>query len=156
MRDERRNLEMSTEAAIKYLRYLKDFHHGDWFLAMASYNAGEERVRKLIKEQKVTDFWKMHGPRETMRYVALPIALRRMAPGIVSQLITLFKDTSLASVVSVEELLRRGRLLYDNPAYGNALAVLTVVALMYFIPSYALSLVARRLERMPDASRSTS
>lgn len=78
VRDERRNLEMSTEAAIKYLRYLKDFHHGDWFLAMASYNAGEERVRKLIKEQKVTDFWKMHGPRETMRYVARIIAAKEI------------------------------------------------------------------------------
>lgn len=78
VRDERRNLEMSTEAAIKYLRYLKDFHHGDWFLAMASYNAGEERVRKLIKEQKVTEFWKMHGPRETMRYVARIIAAKEI------------------------------------------------------------------------------
>jgi membrane-bound lytic murein transglycosylase D len=78
LRDERRNLEMSTEAAIKYLRYLRDFHRGDWFLAMASYNAGEERVRKLIKEQKVTDFWKMHGPRETMRYVARIIAAKEI------------------------------------------------------------------------------
>ncbi|MCI0720270.1 MAG: transglycosylase SLT domain-containing protein, partial [Acidobacteria bacterium] len=65
-RDERRNLEMSTEAAVKYLRYLKDFKENDWFLAMASYNAGEERSRKLLKEQKISDYWKMHGPRETM------------------------------------------------------------------------------------------
>ena len=64
--DERRNLEMSTEAAIKYLRYLRDLYQGDWFLAMASYNAGEDRVRKLIKEQKINDYWRMHGPRETM------------------------------------------------------------------------------------------
>ncbi|MCP9440544.1 MAG: lytic transglycosylase domain-containing protein, partial [Nitrospira sp.] len=49
--DERRNLELSTEAAVKYLSYLKDFHQNDWFLAMASYNAGEERIRKLLKEQ---------------------------------------------------------------------------------------------------------
>jgi membrane-bound lytic murein transglycosylase D len=78
VRDERRNLEMSTEAAIKYLRYLKDFQHGDWFLAMASYNAGEDRVRKLLKEQKVTDYWKMHGPRETMRYVPRIIAAKEI------------------------------------------------------------------------------
>ena len=75
--DERRNLEMSTDAAIKYLRYLRDLQ-GDWFLAMASYNAGEDRVRKLLKEQNVTDFWRMHGPRETMRYVALIIAAKEI------------------------------------------------------------------------------
>ncbi|ODT44756.1 MAG: hypothetical protein ABS70_04755 [Nitrospira sp. SCN 59-13] len=75
--DERRNLEMSTEAAIKYLRYLRELQ-GDWFLAMASYNAGEDRVRKLLKEQNVTDFWRMHGPRETMRYVARIIAAKEI------------------------------------------------------------------------------
>ena len=72
--DERRNLEMSTEAAIKYLRYLREYQQGDWFLAMASYNAGEDRVRKLMKEQKVSDYWRLHGPRETMRYVPRIIA----------------------------------------------------------------------------------
>ena len=76
--DERRNLEMSTEAAIKYLRYLRDLQQGDWFLAMASYNAGEDRVRKLIKEQNVNDYWHMHGPRETMRYVARIIAAKEI------------------------------------------------------------------------------
>ena len=78
VRDERRNLEMSTEAAVKYLQYLKDFRQNDWFLAMASYNAGEERVRKLLKEQKITDYWKMHGPRETMRYVPRIIAAKEI------------------------------------------------------------------------------
>ena len=78
VRDERRNLEMSTEAAVKYLKYLKDFQQNDWFLAMASYNAGEERVRKLLKEQKISDFWKMHGPRETMRYVPRIIAAKEI------------------------------------------------------------------------------
>ena len=78
VRDERRNLEMSTEAAVKYLKYLKDFQQNDWFIAMASYNAGEERVRKLLKEQKITDYWKMHGPRETMRYVPRIIAAKEI------------------------------------------------------------------------------
>ncbi len=78
VRDERRNLEMSTEAAVKYLKYLKDYQQNDWFLAMASYNAGEERIRKLLKEQKITDYWKMHGPRETMRYVPRIIAAKEI------------------------------------------------------------------------------
>lgn len=78
VRDERRNLEMSTEAAVKYLKYLKEYQNNDWFLAMASYNAGEERIRKLLKAQKITDYWKMHGPRETMRYVPRIIAAKEI------------------------------------------------------------------------------
>src|SRR2546425_3296388 len=78
VRDDRRNLEMSTEAAVKYLRYLKDFKQNDWFMAMASYNAGEERVRRLLKDQNITDYWKMHAPRETMRYVPRIIAAKEI------------------------------------------------------------------------------
>jgi putative glutamine transport system permease protein len=89
---------------------------------------------------------------QSMRYIGVPIALRRMSPGLVSQLITLYKDTSLASVISVFELLRRGRILFDTPTYLNpTMEVLTVVAMMYFFPCYALSLVAQRLEKGPEA-----
>jgi putative glutamine transport system permease protein len=95
---------------------------------------------------------------QAMRYVAVPMALRRMAPGLVSQLITLFKDTSLASLIGVVELLRRGGVIYNTTSYsifyghGNSITieVLTVVALMYFIPCYALSLVAQWLEKGPE------
>jgi hypothetical protein len=76
-RDDRRNLEMSTEAAVKYLRYLKQ-EFGDWFLAMAAYNAGEERIRKLLKQQKVSDYWRLHYVRETMRYVPRIIAAKEI------------------------------------------------------------------------------
>jgi len=77
-KDDRRNLEMSTEAAVKYLRYLKDLFDGDWFLAMAAYNAGEKRVRKQLKAQKVDNYWKLHLVRETMRYVPRIIAAKEI------------------------------------------------------------------------------
>ena len=77
-KDDRRNLEMSTEAAVKYLRYLKELFDGDWFLAIAAYNAGEERIRKQLKAQKVDDYWKLHLVRETMRYVPRIIAAKEI------------------------------------------------------------------------------
>lgn len=77
-KDDRRNLEMSTEAAVKYLRDLRDLFNGDWFLAMAAYNAGEERIRKQLKAQKVDDYWKLHLVRETMRYVPRIIAAKEI------------------------------------------------------------------------------
>jgi|SRR5579884_1032546 len=76
-RDDRRNLEMSTEAAIKYLRYLKE-DMGDWYLALAAYNGGEDRIRKLLKEQQVTDYWRLSAVRETMRYVPRIIAVKEI------------------------------------------------------------------------------
>jgi hypothetical protein len=77
-KDDRRSLEMSTEAAVKYLRYLKDLFDGDWFLAMAAYNAGEERIRKQLKAQKVDDYWRLYLVRETMRYVPRIIAAKEI------------------------------------------------------------------------------
>ncbi|MCR5377496.1 MAG: LysM peptidoglycan-binding domain-containing protein [Fibrobacter sp.] len=75
--DMRRNPEMATVAALKYLKRLHD-EFGDWLLAMASYNCGEGRVRRLVKEMmvdstrdttKVVTYWDLALPKETMRYV---------------------------------------------------------------------------------------
>ena len=76
-RDDRRSLEMSTEAAIKLLRALKE-ELGDWFLAMAAYNTGPDRIKKLLKGQKVDDYWKLHYVSETMRYVPRIIAAKEI------------------------------------------------------------------------------
>ncbi len=76
-RDERRNLERSTEAAIKYLTHLKELM-GDWLLAMAAYNAGDTKIRKKLRAQKVNDYWKLHHVRETMRYVPRVIAAKEI------------------------------------------------------------------------------
>ena len=76
-RDERRNLERSTEAAIKYLALLKE-KMGDWDLAMAAYNTGENRIRKKLRKQKVDDYWKLYHVSETMRYVPRVIAAKEI------------------------------------------------------------------------------
>ena len=68
-KDDRRSLELSTEAAVKYLKKLHDIF-GDWFLVMAAYNTGEVHIRKAMREQRVDDYWKLHyKSTETMRYV---------------------------------------------------------------------------------------
>jgi glutamate transport system permease protein len=79
-----------------------------------------------------------------MAYVILPQALRRMIPAIVSQLVTLLKDTSLAYFVQYTELLRRGQLAggFDR----NLLQVSIAVALVYILVNFLLGRLARRLE----------
>ena len=81
---------------------------------------------------------------QAMRHVILPQAVRRMTPAIVSQLVTLLKDTSLAYFVQYEELLRRAQLTgnFDR----NLLQVSIAVALVYIAVNFCLGRVARRLE----------
>lgn len=75
--DMRRNPEMATEAALNYLSYLYS-EFGDWLLAMAAYNCGEGRVRRVIREWKAdtthdttqaVTYWDLELPKETMHYV---------------------------------------------------------------------------------------
>ena len=81
---------------------------------------------------------------QAMGLVVVPQAVRRMVPAIVSQLVTLLKDTSLGVLIFYEELLRRSRItaeFYQNPIHAVALA-----ALMYIAVNSLLSVAARKLE----------
>ena len=51
------------------------------------------------------------NPVQTLRYVILPQAFRRMLPPLGNQFITLLKDTSLVAVIGFEELFRQGQLI---------------------------------------------
>ena len=81
---------------------------------------------------------------QSMGRVIVPQAARRMIPAIVSQLVTLLKDTSLGTVVNYDELLRRSR--DTGTFYGNTLQVLTEAAVIYIVVNFTLSRISRRLE----------
>ncbi|MEX6703117.1 amino acid ABC transporter permease [Peribacillus frigoritolerans] len=82
---------------------------------------------------------------QALIHIILPQALRRMVPPIVSQFISLLKDTSLAVVISLPELTHHGQIIYGQ-SQKYLIPILILVALMYFIVNYSLSLVAQRLE----------
>ncbi|WP_018504629.1 amino acid ABC transporter permease [Parafrankia discariae] len=79
--------------------------------------------------------------------IQFPQAVRRMSPTLVSQLVTLLKDTSLGFVIGYTELLRQGRSAVEFLGGRYALPVYTVLAVMYIIVNLSLSLTARWLER---------
>ena len=81
---------------------------------------------------------------ESMFFVVIPQAVRRMVPALVSQLVTLLKDTSLGFFIPYEELLRRGQITGEFAR--NALQTLMLVAVIYMVVNMTLSQVARRLE----------
>src|SRR5919109_1131531 len=84
---------------------------------------------------------------DRLRFVVLPQALRRMVPAIVSQLVTLIKDTSLVSFITVVELARRGQILEQTA--NNPIETSLVLMAMYFVVNFALSEISRRLELRP-------
>ena len=76
--DERRDPEKATRAAIDYLGVLYD-RFGSWYLAAASYNAGEGRTSRAIRRYKTDDFWTLASKkrayrRETRNYIPKFIA----------------------------------------------------------------------------------
>jgi len=82
---------------------------------------------------------------QTMRHIILPQALRRMMPPLVSQFISLLKDTSLAIVISLPEIMHNVQILQGHsPNY--IIPALILAALLYFAVNYTLSIIARRLE----------
>ncbi len=82
--DERRDPIKSTEAAIKYLKYLHK-RFGKWYLAAIAYNCGEGRVSKAIKRAKTDDLavllnrHKKYIPRESRIYIRKIMMMEHMS-----------------------------------------------------------------------------
>src|SRR5439155_7184271 len=102
--DERRDPEKSTVAAARYLKHLYSIF-GDWPLALASYNCGEGKILRAIKEQGTTNYWDLRLPRQTEEYVpkfmaALAIANAPDRYG--------FGDIELEDPIEFDEITFRG------------------------------------------------
>lgn len=81
---------------------------------------------------------------QTMLLVVVPQAVRRMAPALVSQLVTLLKDTALGYVITYKDLLSRAK--ETGEFFSAPLQALVVVALVYIAVNSALSRAAGALE----------
>jgi len=81
---------------------------------------------------------------QTMGYIVLPQAFRNMVPVLLTQTIILFQDTSLVYVISATDFLGAASKV-ANRDY-RLVEMYTFVAVIYFIISYTLSLVVKRLQ----------
>jgi len=85
---------------------------------------------------------------QTTLLIVLPQALRAVIPAIVGQLISLFKDTTLAIIIAINELLSIGKsvLQSDVEFLQLQLEVFVFVAAVFWIFSSVMSYSSRRLE----------
>ncbi|MBY0014565.1 amino acid ABC transporter permease [Paenibacillus typhae] len=82
---------------------------------------------------------------QTLWHIVLPQGLRHMVPPLVSQFISLLKDTSLATIVALPELMHNAKIVMGQKE-SFTIPILIMVALMYFVFNYLLSLISKRLE----------
>lgn len=83
---------------------------------------------------------------QTLWYIIIPQAVRRMIPPIVSQLVSLIKDTSLATIITLPELTHHTRIVYgQNTNYVIPMFIL--MGFLYWIVCYTLSRFSKRLEQ---------
>ncbi|HEX6736504.1 MAG TPA: transglycosylase SLT domain-containing protein [Azonexus sp.] len=89
--DERRDVVASTNAALDYLQTIYDMH-GDWHLALASYNWGEGAVKRAVDKNEArglpADYASLKMPNETRHYVPKLQALKNIFanPALVARL----------------------------------------------------------------------
>jgi polar amino acid transport system permease protein len=81
---------------------------------------------------------------QSMRFVVLPQAFRRMVPPLVNEGVTLIKDSSLVSAIGLAELALAARTVAG--AYSRYWEPYLAISALYLVLTLALSLLARRLE----------
>ncbi len=85
----------------------------------------------------------------TSVFIVLPQAIRAVIPAIMGQFISIFKDTTLVSIVSIRlyELLRASRETIGADVYAPyKREIFLFIGIIYFIISYVMSVMSRRLE----------
>lgn len=83
--------------------------------------------------------------RQTMRHVVFPQALRRIIPPVTGQFVSLIKDSSLLSVISVRELTKASEVI--NATTYKTFEAYLPLALLYLALTYPLSYLTRKLEQ---------
>lgn len=137
--DERRDFVKATTAAADYLKGLYNLF-GSWYLAIASYNVGENRIKSLVMRYHTRDFWDLAQhrrlPQETINYVPKFLAARMIAKepekygfSEVKYMQPLqFAEVEVGHSVDLRRMAREMNMDYDelsalNPSYKRGIAI---------------------------------
>ncbi len=84
-----------------------------------------------------------HG--QAMRYIILPQAFRNILPALGNEFIAMTKDSSLASVIGVTELMRTGQIVISRTF--QSFSIYGGVAIIYFAMTFTMSRIVRWIEK---------
>jgi len=151
--DERADFMASTEAAAQYLKALYNLF-GSWYLAIASYNVGENKVKNLVMKYYTRDFWELAKrrrlPKETIAYVPKFIAARMIAkhpekygftpPDVVYEAPLDFQEVKYDKAVSLPNLAQQLGMNYEelqglNPSYKKGIVPKYTDQVMIRVPT---------------------
>jgi membrane-bound lytic murein transglycosylase D len=80
--DARMDVFASTRAALTYLQKINRQFNGDWYLTLAAYNVGQNRIHRERAKNRLmgrrTDYWSLSLPRETREYVPRLLAYKEI------------------------------------------------------------------------------
>jgi len=107
--DERSDPEKSTRAAAAYLKDLYSMF-GDWYLAMAAYNAGEGKIQRSMRKTGATDFWSLAQHRRVLRQET-----RNYVPAILASIVVDKAPEEYGFYVDPEEGLVYDQVNIDSP-----------------------------------------
>ncbi|ANQ53492.1 glutamine ABC transporter permease [Thermosipho sp. 1070] len=82
---------------------------------------------------------------QTMRYIILPQAFKNILPALGNEFITLTKDSSLASIIGVTELMRRGQFVITRTF--QTFSIYFGIAIIYFVMTFTISRIVRVIEK---------
>ena len=144
--DERKDPLLATEAACRHLGRLYRMY-GDWYFALAAYNAGPGNVNKAIRRSGgKTNYWEVRPflPKETRNYVPNFIAVVYLMEhhdhhGI-------FPQKVLPGAMSVDTLMVEGPLRFDQMAATTSLTEAEIAVLN---PMYRLDILPGPGEKFP-------
>ncbi len=165
--DGRRDIVASTNAALDYLKFTYDMH-GDWHLALASYNWGENAVARAVEKNRreglPTDYLSLPMPAETRGYVPKLQALKNLllnpqAYGVTLEPIP--NEPYFATVTSTEDMdvllaAKLAEMPVDefialNPGFSRPL-IRSSVAPRIVLPADKVDVFHENLEKYEDRS----
>jgi len=88
---------------------------------------------------------------QTLVVILIPQAVRQMLPALISQMVTVLKETALGFIIGYTELLRNGRIAVEYLGGDYAIPVYTGVAVIYVSICLLLSLLATQVSRRTAA-----
>lgn len=85
---------------------------------------------------------------QTLMYIVLPQTFKSIIPALLSQVITIIKDTSFLKIVDIAEFTRNSNVILGSlRGFSQIIMLYGFVALTYFVINFALSCVVRQYQR---------